>query len=79
MGKAKTRRQVGAECDRLKGEKRAAHPMWLVLREISSSLRTFVDSWTRLRNFCNRDLKKKERERDKRRDKVREASRSVCR
>lgn len=28
------------------------HPIWLVLSDISSSLRTLVDSWTRLRNFC---------------------------
>lgn len=27
------------------------YPMWLVRSEISSSLRVWVDSWTRLRNF----------------------------
>lgn len=30
------------------------HPMWLVRNEISSSLRTWVDSWTLRLNFCGR-------------------------
>lgn len=30
--------------------------MWFVLNDISSSLKTFVDSCTRLRNFCNREI-----------------------
>lgn len=34
-------------------EIRTDYPMWFVLSEISSSLKTFVDSCTRLRNFCN--------------------------
>ncbi len=33
----------------------ATHPMWLVLRDISSSLSTWVDSWTRLLNFCQEE------------------------
>lgn len=32
---------------------RIDYPMWFVLNDISSSLKTFVDSCTRLRNFWN--------------------------
>lgn len=43
----------GAEEKNMEEESIDGYPMWFVLSEISSSRRTLVDSWTRLRNFCN--------------------------
>lgn len=45
-------RQTGGQRDRQVVRETDMYPMWFVRREISSSLRLWVDSCTRLLNFC---------------------------